>query len=137
MKLPILFSLLLLSGFTVAQDPVYTFDSAIAKVPENAFTNNARQYPKNGDFIIQGYYPMSTVKGQRAALVTIKNTSTGKRFFEPEHVMALFADGSRHSPLMGDDKYSLQASETFTLTLEFGRYDYPIVSVYTSNNKKE
>ncbi|NOU52308.1 hypothetical protein HG263_17400 [Pseudoalteromonas sp. JBTF-M23] len=134
MKSTLLFVLLLISYQIHAQDLVYRFDNSITKLPNNAFTNEARKYPKQGDFMVQTFFPMSTEQGDRAALVTIKNVSSGKRFLENSHVMALLADGQRITPFMNADKYAISANDTLTLTLEFGRHNYPIVSLYTSNN---
>ncbi|MBD1582596.1 hypothetical protein [Pseudoalteromonas sp. S16_S37] len=134
MKSILLFVLLLISYQIQAQDSVYMFDNSVAKLPSNAFSNEARKYPKEGDFMVHAFFPMSTEQGDRAALVTIKNISSGKRFFENTHVMALLADGQRITPLMNADKYTLGGNETLTLTLEFGRHNYPIVSLYTSND---
>ncbi|BBN83648.1 hypothetical protein PA25_36330 [Pseudoalteromonas sp. A25] len=126
--------LLFMSVHVQAQERVYTFDNTLTNIPSNAFTNDQRKYPKESDFKVQAYASMSSADGERAALVTIKNTSSGNRFFESPHIMALFADGQRVAPKMSADKYTVGGHDTLTLTLEFGRYNYPIVNVYTSNN---
>jgi hypothetical protein len=128
------FLMLLFSSQLLAQQNVYTFDVSVANVPPSAFENETRQYPKSSDFVLQVYHPMSTQEGERAALVTIKNTASGKRFFEAEHVLALLANGERVTPTMAKQKYALEGGESLTVTLEFGKHDYPLISVYTSEN---
>ncbi|MCF6437251.1 hypothetical protein [Pseudoalteromonas sp. MMG022] len=136
MKLFLLPFLLIFSCVSIAQNSIYTFDGSIINIPPSAFVNDARQYPKISDFSLQVYHPMSSEQGDRAALVTIKNMAAGKRFFQAEHVMAVLADGARHTPISTVSKLALEGQQTATLTLEFGRHDYPIVSVYTSEKLK-
>ncbi|WP_105169889.1 hypothetical protein [Pseudoalteromonas sp. T1lg23B] len=136
MKLYLISFLLAFSCVSIAGQSIYTFDGNITNIPPSAFVNDGRQYPKISDFSVQGYYPMSTEQGDRAALITLKNVASGKRFLQAEHVMAVLADGTRHTPVTTVNKQALEGLQTVTLTLEFGRHDYPIVSVYTSEKLK-
>ncbi|CAM4245237.1 hypothetical protein [Pseudoalteromonas byunsanensis] len=136
MKSYLLSFLLMFSSVSIAQQSIYTFDGNITNIPPSAFVNDSRQYPKISDFSLQAYFPMSSEQGDRAALVTIKNMASGKRFLQAEHVMAVLADGTRHTPITTVNKLALEGQQTVTLTVEFGRHDYPIVSVYTSEKLK-
>jgi limonene-1,2-epoxide hydrolase len=78
---------------------------------------------------------MSTQNGDRAALVVIKNMASGQRILDSKHIVAIIADGTRVFGNLTDAKVKLAGQEQITIKLEFGTFDYPIVSLYTSQSE--
>jgi hypothetical protein len=72
---------------------------------------------------------MSNDLGERWAVITLTNTSSGSRILEHEHLMALFADGKRKSSLAF--KVSFEGQETQSVTVSFGENKFPILSIST------
>ncbi|MBQ4860679.1 hypothetical protein J8L98_03080 [Pseudoalteromonas sp. MMG013] len=130
------FGILLLSSTQVfAQSGIYNFDTIQTLMPASAFENNERVYPKQSDFSIVRAIPMSTDSGERAALVVIKNQASGQRIFDIKQVVAIIGDGTRVYAQSEDLKVKLSGNEQTTVKLEFGKFDYPIVSLYTSESE--
>ena len=77
---------------------------------------------------------MSSEQGRRVAVVTIRNDASGSRILQAEHIMALFADGRRVAPIALADNIKLEDGEQRSLTLSFGEDNYPILTIFTSNN---
>ena len=107
-------------------------DRIVPKGLELAFPNEERSMPKSSGFELEHYVLMSNDKGERWAVVTIKNSSRGNRQLEQQHLMAVFADGSRAHPEF--QSYRFKAEETLTLTVYFGESKFPILSVYTHSS---
>ncbi|MCQ8878804.1 hypothetical protein NQT69_12400 [Pseudoalteromonas shioyasakiensis] len=101
-----------------------------------AFDNEAKIKPKDSDFNVVNAVHMSSEQGSRVAVVTIRNDASGSRILESDHIMALFADGSRRSPFSFPDAIKLDDGEQRSFTLSFGESNYPILTIYTSNNLK-
>ncbi len=123
-----------LSLAAMADDDIFQFDIGGIKVTPNTFENDQRSFPKKSDFMVKQAYPMTSDSGKRAALITIENTSSGNRGLESSHIMALFADGHRITASQIEDKISLMANGSQTLTVYFGEYEYPIIAVYAAKN---
>ena len=101
-----------------------------------AFDNEAKVKPKDSDFNVVNAVHMSSEQGSRVAVVTIRNDASGSRILESDHIMALFADGSRRSPFSFPDAIKLDDGEQRSFTLSFGESNYPLLTIYTSNNLK-
>ena len=88
--------------------------------------------PKKGDFEIVNYVLMSNEIGERWSVITLTNLATGNRTLDQEHLLGLFADGSRINPL----KYKLnfEGKETQSITVSFGDHKFPILNIYSSND---
>jgi hypothetical protein len=74
---------------------------------------------------------MSNEIGERWSVITLTNLSTGNRNLEHEYLIALFADGNRTNPL--EYKLNFEGKETQTITVSFGEHQFPILSIYSSN----
>ena len=85
--------------------------------------------PQVSDFQLVNYVAMSNEVGERWAVVTVRNSSSGGRAFENQHLMAVFADGVRKSP--SEFKINFKGNETQTLTVSFGENKFPILSIST------
>jgi len=124
--------LLLLSFAANAQeDDVLTVDRLVAKNIHLSFPNDQNIKPKESDFNIINYVLMSNETGERWSVITLTNSSTGARSLEQDHLMALFADGSRISPL--EYKLNFKGNETQSITVSFGEHKFPILSIYASD----
>jgi hypothetical protein len=108
---------------------VLTVDRVIPNNLELAFPNDRGIKPKSSDFELVNYVVMSNEVGERWAVITVNNSSTGERVLVNEHLMALFANGSRRSPL--EFRLSFEGQETQSITVSFGKNKFPILSITT------
>ncbi|MBB1334326.1 hypothetical protein H5154_10615 [Pseudoalteromonas sp. SR44-5] len=131
--LPLLVSAFV-SGLVKANDEVLSVDQVALQGMQFSFENDAKVRPKNSDFSVVNSVLMSSEQGRRVAVVTIRNDASGSRILQAEHIMALFADGRRISPMALADNIKLDDGEQRTLTLSFGEDNFPILSIFTSNN---
>ena len=125
----------ILLSFSIYADETETLivDRVIANNLELAFPNDKNIKPKSSDFELINYVIMSNELGERWAVITLNNTSTGSRVLENEHLMALFANGKRTSPL--EFKLSFAANETQSITVSFGHNKFPILSINTETER--
>ncbi|WP_028863279.1 hypothetical protein [Psychromonas aquimarina] len=98
-----------------------------------SFANEQKIYPKQGDFAVNNYVLMSNEKGERWAVITVTNLSSGSRTLEHNHLMALFANGDRGTPVAYQEHFA--GNETQSITVSFGVSKFPILSVYSSQNE--
>ena len=110
---------------------VLTLDRSVSKSIQLSFPNDNNIKPKKGDFEIIDYVLMSNEMGERWSVITLTNLSSGNREFGHEHLIGLFADGSRKNPL--EYKLNFKAKETQSITVSFGKHKFPILSIYSSN----
>ena len=124
--------LILLSLTTQAEvTEILSVDRSVSRSINLSFPNDNNIKPKKGDFEIVNYVLMSNEIGERWSVITLTNLSSGHRNFEHQHLMALFADGSRESPLAY--KLNFKGKEIQSITVSFGEHKFPILSLYTSN----
>ncbi|MBL1418118.1 MAG: hypothetical protein COA76_03340 [Moritella sp.] len=109
---------------------VLTVDRVVPNNLELSFPNDRRIKPKSSDFELVNYVVMSNELGERWAVVTVRNSSTGGRSLENGHLMALFANGDRKSPL--EFKVSFEGKETQSITVSFGENKFPILTITTA-----
>ena len=83
--------------------------------------------PKRNDFELRNAAFMSNEIGERWVMITVENTSSGRRFLRRENVVATFADGSQFNPSHFDE--NVRAGELLTKTIFFGVRKFPIVKV--------
>ena len=106
---------------------VLTVDRVVSKNVVLAFPNDKNLKPKSSDFELLNYVIMSNDIGERWAVLTLTNTSSGNRMLEQSHLMALFADGERKNPLAF--KLNFEGEETQSITVSFGESKFPILSI--------
>jgi len=124
------FGMMLASTALAQSNEALSVDRMITKDIELSFPNDDDAKPKAGDFKIINYVLMSNEIGERWAVITLKNESSGTRVFDQEHLMALFADGTRKPPL--DYKLNFQGEEIQTITVSFGEHKFPILTIYSN-----
>ncbi|MFK3864585.1 hypothetical protein [Pseudoalteromonas rhizosphaerae] len=117
-----------------ANDEVLSVDQVALQGMPFSFENDAKVRPKNSDFSVVNSVLMSSEQGRRVAVVTIRNDASGSRILQAEHIMALFADGRRVAPISLAENIKLEDGEQRSLTLSFGEDNFPILSIFTSNN---
>lgn len=110
-----------------AQNDVLMIDQSIGTDVKLAFPNERNIQPRSSTFQVVSYVPMSSEQGERWAIVTLKNTSSGSRIFESQYLLGLFADGDRREP--ETFKQTLSGNEVVSLTLSFGRHKFPLLNV--------
>jgi hypothetical protein len=115
-----------------ADDDILNVDRSVSKSIQLAFSNDNNITPKKSDFEVVNYVLMSNENGERWGVLTLTNLSHGERSINQEHLLALFADGSRSVPLAFTSNF--KGKETQSLTLSFGENKFPILSIYSSNN---
>jgi hypothetical protein len=126
-------ALLLIPSFTYAEAvDVLTVDRTVSKSIQLSFPNDNNIKPKKGDFQIINYVLMSNEVGERWSVITLTNLSSGNREFRHDHLLGLFADGSRISPL--EYKLNFAGQETQSITVSFGVHKFPVLSIYSSND---
>ncbi|ASD69612.1 hypothetical protein [Pseudoalteromonas piscicida] len=125
------FWLLMLAVNTQAAEEALTIDSVVPNSIELAFPNDANIYPDISDFKVLNAVLMSNESGERWAMITIKNQSSGRRTLTQKHLLALTANGQRIAPMKLSE--SFDGGETLSLTLAFGENKFPLLNVYTRN----
>ena len=118
-----------LSSYAIDND-VLTVDRSVSKNIQLSFPNEQNIKPKESDFEVLNYVLMSSETGERWSVITIENTASGNRSLEHNHIMGLFADGSRFVPQ--ENKLQFEGGETQSITVSFGEYKFPILAIYTS-----
>jgi hypothetical protein len=84
-----------------------------------------RLKPRANDFELINYAPMSNKNGERWVLITVKNTSAGRRFLKSEHLVATFVNEEQINPI--DLNESVDDGKVFSKTIFFGVNKFPIV----------
>lgn len=118
-------------------------NSSYAKKPSKALTFEPTPYqnselhcendrdiqPETNDFELVHSSIMSSEEGERYAFITLKNTSSGQRLFNQNHLMAILGDCSRKTPFAAEKKFS--GGETLSLQVKFGFSRFPILKLIT------
>lgn len=132
--LKFVYSLLILLSFHChSNETTLTIDKAVSNDFKLSFPNDKNTKAKLSDFELVNYVVMSNLLGERWAVITLTNTSSGNRILEHNHLLALFADGSRHSP--SELKLNFEGNETQSITVSFGENKFPILSIMTEVDK--
>ena len=116
------------------ENNVLTPDEAIIGSKLIEFPNESRIYPNKSDFKLLNSIIMSNLKGERWATITLRNEAHGKRTFNQDEVLALFADGSRQFPLSFEQDFKSQ--QTISLLVNFGTNQFPILKITTRNRNE-
>ncbi len=127
----LLFGMSRLQAGGIPEQEVLTFDQPIPDTLDLRFSDGDELLPKRGDFRIESCLLMSNPSGARWAVVTLHNLSSSQRLLDEEHLVALFADGTRRNPI--NTGYTFRGGEQNTLTMSFGESPYPILRVEVRN----
>ena len=83
--------------------------------------------PANNDFEILEAVVMSNDLGERWAVITLQNRSTGQRLLKNENVVATFADGSQSFAKNLDAV--VKGKQKLTQAVLFGYSKFPILTI--------
>ncbi|MDP5149110.1 hypothetical protein [Rheinheimera baltica] len=112
-----------------ANEDVLSVDTIVSNSFDLVFPNELNIQPEQSDFKVNNFILMSNEAGERWVVVTMSNTSSGRRSLTHKHLMAIVADGQRIAPI--EFIQSFKANETLTLTINFGMSKFPLLSVYS------
>lgn len=124
---PLFISLLCVLPCSADESKALTVDRAISGQINMSFPNDENIKPKPNDFDLNNYVLMSNELGERWAVITMTNSSSGNRVLQQEHLLALFANGKRKSPK--HLKLNFEPNETQSITVSFGQSKFPILSI--------
>jgi hypothetical protein len=119
------------SAINAEDTEILSVERSVSTNIQLSFANENNIMPKKGDFKIVNFVLMSNEIGERWGVITLTNLATGNRTLDQDHILGLFADGSRTSPL--EYKLNFEGKETQSITVSFGVYKFPILSIYSSN----
>lgn len=94
-----------------------------------AFPNESNIQPEESPFVVESVVPMSNELGERWAVVTLRNSVSGRRTLNHKHLMALVADGTRLHP--EPFTQSFLANESLSIVVNFGLRKFPLLDVYS------
>lgn len=103
------------------------FDTPKPLPSELHFDQPRELVPEPGDFELVHYDLMSNDLGERWALMTFRNTSTGQRLLKNQHVVATFANGAQAFAQNLDKR--LAGGARYTQAVFFGTQKFPIIEV--------
>ncbi len=108
------------------RDTTLYFDDPRANVEgELHFKERERIEPDRSDFRIVDYTTMSNDFGERWALVTVRNSSSGDRLLKDRQIVATLASGQRVYAQNLDER--VDGLEMYTQAVYFGIHKFPIV----------
>ena len=110
-----------------ADDKVLYFDNDPKGIKHLKFDQFDPLIPRINNFEIIEISYLSNNRGERWALMTLKNESAGQRILKNDNVVATFADGSQRFATQLGEKFS--GSEVLTRAVFFGVHRFPIVKV--------
>jgi len=127
-KLLVVFAFLLQTflSMQVIADTLH-FDETQVEGSKFRFDNEDEVKPELNDFELLNYSFLSSETGERWAVITIENTSAGRRILKNEHVVATFANGTRRKAINLDERF--KPGEVITKAVSFSHHPFPIVSV--------
>ncbi len=117
------------SGRAVSEDTIFRFDENTPDFSGFSFNIDKSEQlePTSNDFELIHFAPMSNKIGERGGLLTVRNTSSGRRYLKSEYVVATFANADQANPI--DLNEIVDPGEVYTLTINFGVHKYPIVMI--------
>lgn len=91
------------------------------------FDHDNELKPKANDFKILEKAFMSNARGERWAVLTLKNSSSGQRLLKNENIVARFADGSQAYAKNLDEV--LSGKQKISMAIFFGMHKFPIIAL--------
>lgn len=105
------------------------FDDVQKDFQELHFQDEDKIKPGPSVFEIVDKYYMSNGLGERWAVMTIKNTSAGKRLLKNDNIVATYANGDQSYAQNLDE--TLDGNEIVTKAVLFGMHKFPILHIET------
>ena len=120
---------MVMAGNIPIDEHILHFDDVQKDFEELYFPDENKIKPDSGVFTIVEKYYMSNGLGERWAVMTIKNTSAGKRLLKNENVVATYANGDQSYAQNLDE--TLDGYEIVTRAVLFGIHKFPILHIET------
>lgn len=127
MKFYVMLTVMFMLQVNAEQTQVISMDRSLGPDTILMFPNEQNVQPELSDFSILNSLFMSNQAGDRWAVVTLRNTASGNRSLEQNHLMALLGNGKKVTPQ--PFKISLAAQEVQSITIYVGKYQFPILQV--------
>ena len=108
-------------------DIVLHFDQPQIPISHYKFEQKDELKPAPNDFKLIEAAFMSNNIGERWAIVTIENTSSGRRLLKNDHIIATLANGEQTKAFDLNDTF--EGGEVLTKAIHFGDHKFPIVQV--------
>ena len=127
------FSLILINHHDLMADDfpikahILHFDDVQKDFQDLYFKDKEKIKPGSSIFTIIEKYFMSNDLGERWAVLTIQNTSAGKRLLKNVNLVATYADGSQSIAQNIDE--TLDGNEILTKAVFFGIHKFPILTI--------
>lgn len=108
-------------------DTILHFDQPHSLIEPLYFKHDDKLKPVANDFRIVRASYMSNRIGERWAIITFENKSSGQRLLKNEAVVATFADGYQTNAHNLNE--IVKGNEQRTISVFFGKQQFPIVAV--------
>ena len=109
------------------KNTILHFDQPQIPLSSLKFKYDHELKPSPNDFRIIEVSYLSNKMGERWAIVTFENTSSGRRSLKNESIVATFANGTQSNARNLNE--SLKGHERLSKSVYFGIHRFPIVSV--------
>lgn len=90
--------------------------------------------PDKNDFQLVSSAYMSNDLGERWAMLTIENSSSGQRLLKAKNLVARFANGDQAYAINLDEV--LKGKQRLTVAVFFGQHQFPIVDIELDRNQR-
>lgn len=115
------------AGPPINKNSILHFENQNKAIKHLDFKDEDDLQPVNSSFSLLEYSLMSNEKGERWALITVKNNSGKKQPISDDNFVAVFADGKRTH---ANNFYELvEPGARLTASIFFGRSNFPIILV--------
>lgn len=102
-------------------------DPVQIKMEELYFETTERDHAASDRFTLVNYTTMSNARGERWALVTIKNNNSAARSITGEEIVAIFANGEQAYARMV--KASIGSRDLLSKAVYFGLHKFPVARI--------
>lgn len=121
--------IIIASGFDATD--IFSYDVVVPSRDKHAFYTGENVDPARSDFSVVSQLFLSNEKGNRLAVVSFKNLSSGTRTLSRNDIIAVLANGDKVFP--GNVNFELLGGDEKSTAIDFGYQIFPILYVYTRN----
>lgn len=110
---------------------IFSIDNAVPDRSKFLFYSNDYLEPARSTLAVVSQFFLSNSKGQRVAVVALRNLTASTHNVSADEVVGVFADGEKRLP--GRVELKLVGSEALSYAFDFGTSAFPLLYVYTRN----
>jgi len=110
---------------------IFSIDNAVPDRSKFLFYSNDYLEPARSALAVVSQFFLSNSKGQRVAVVALRNLTASTHNVSADEVVGVFADGEKRLP--GRVELKLVGSEALSYAFDFGTSAFPLLYVYTRN----